>query len=67
MCRDDGEPVMGCDCDYCIGFGQGYMEGHADGKRSGMSHANSFHGIAGGGVEVGDFDYEAEVKQIKED
>lgn len=26
MCREDMEPELGCDCDYCIGFAQGVIE-----------------------------------------
>jgi hypothetical protein len=38
MCRDDGEPEEGCDCDFCVGWATGYKEGVADGSRKGAFH-----------------------------
>ena len=65
MCREDGEPEMGCDCDYCVGFGQGAIEGYSGGFSDGMNKANTFYGLVP--KETGDFDYEAQVKRLREE
>jgi hypothetical protein len=26
MCRDDMEPVLDCDCDYCVGYNQALLD-----------------------------------------
>lgn len=45
MCKDNGEPEIGCDCDYCVGYAEGYNEGHMDGIRVGKNRANTFDGL----------------------
>lgn len=60
MCRDDGEPEIGCDCDYCVGYGQGVLEGHEMGRGTPARSQLLYE-------EVGDFDYEAEVKAFNEE
>lgn len=67
MCREDGEPEEGCDCDYCIGFGQGVIEGYSGGFNDGMNKANTFYGLTEWRRETGDFDYEAQVKRLREE
>lgn len=33
MCKEDREAELGCECDYCIGWKDGYNNGHVDGQR----------------------------------
>jgi len=33
MCIEDGEAELGCECEYCIGWADGYNNGHVDGMR----------------------------------
>lgn len=64
MCREDMEPEPGCDCDYCVGFAQGAMEGQVTGFNSGLTKSNTFYGLFP--KEVGDFDAEEDQRQWRE-